>query len=103
MSARPALVLLLAALALPASALEVNSASQAELEQLRGVGVALSDRLLAERAAQPFADWADLMRRVPGIAARQARRLSEQGLTVAGRRYAGDNPPPASAPISESK
>jgi competence protein ComEA len=73
---------------LDAAALELNTASQAELEQLRGIGVALSERLLAERAQRPFDDWADLRRRVPQVAGRRAEQLSQQGLRVADKPYA---------------
>jgi competence protein ComEA len=73
----------------PAAApdLDVNTATQAQLEQLRGIGVAMSEKLLSERAKQPFADWADLIARVPGVSARSAARLSEQGLRVGERAY----------------
>jgi competence protein ComEA len=74
-----------------AAALDVNTATQAQLEQLRGIGVAMSERLLAERARLPFADWADLIARVPGMGRRGAARLSEQGLRVGEQPYA---PPP---------
>lgn len=70
--------------ALPALAqaeVEANTASRAELESMPGLGPALVQRLLA---ARPFADWADLMRRVPGVKAAAARRLSDAGLRVAG-------------------
>ena len=73
---------LLAALPFAASALELNTASQAELEQLKGIGVALSERLLEEREKRPFTDWADLIKRVPGIAQKQASRLSAAGLRI---------------------
>jgi competence protein ComEA len=72
-------------------AVDVNTATQAQLEQLRGIGVAMSERLLAERARLPFADWADLIARVPGMGRRGAARLSEQGLRVGEQPYA---PPP---------
>lgn len=85
----------IAAAALPAwpgwaatQPLDVNTATQAQLEQLRGIGVAMSERLLAERARQPFTDWADLIERVPGLGAKGATRLSEQGLRVGDRPYA---------------
>jgi competence protein ComEA len=51
----------------------------------------MSEKLLAERAKQPFADWADLIARVPGVSARNAERLSAQGLRVGERAY---EPPP---------
>lgn len=74
--------------ALPALAqpteVEANTATRAELESLPGLGPALAQRLLD---ARPFRDWADLLRRVPGIKAASARRLSAAGLRVAGAPY----------------
>jgi competence protein ComEA len=81
---------LLWAAALPATGqaeLEANTASRAALESLPGVGPALAQRLLA---ARPFADWAELMQRVPGIKAATARKLSAAGLRVAGRPFGSD-------------
>jgi competence protein ComEA len=83
----------LAAVAGVAAAVEVNTASRAQLEALPGLGVATTDSVLAERARAPFADWADLLRRVKGLK-RAAATLSAAGLTVAGEPYA----PAASAP-----
>ena len=82
-----ALLLAAGAPAAAATELDLNTATQAQLEQLRGIGVALSEKLLAERARQPFADWRDLIARVPGIGARGAARLSAQGLRVDGRAW----------------
>ena len=78
----------LAARAAP-PALELNQASQAELEQLPGIGPDLSERLLAARRQAPFADWTDLRRRVKGLGPVRAQRLSDAGLRVAGRAYPG--------------
>lgn len=84
-----ALSLLLAAACLPAFAqLEVNRASQAELETLRGVGPQLSARILQAREDRPFNDWEDLRRRVAGFGPAQSARLSREGLTVAGAAFA---------------
>lgn len=66
---------------------ELNTASQAELERLRGIGVSLSERLLTARAEARFRDWADLLQRVPGLGRAGARRLSHQGLRVDGVAY----------------
>jgi competence protein ComEA len=77
-----------------AAAIELNTASQAELERIKGIGVALSQRLMAERRARPFADWQDLAARVPGIGPRVAQRLSAQGLRVNGE---GVDPPARAA------
>ena len=90
-----AAVLLLAALT--ALATEVNSASQAELERIKGIGPALSQRLLDERAKAPFQDWADLLKRAGGVKTAAAARLSAAGLTVNGSGYADL---PATTPAS---
>jgi competence protein ComEA len=70
------------ALAAAQTETEVNTASRAQLESVPGLGPALVQRLLAGR---PFADWSDLMRRVPGVKAAMARKLSATGLRVAGQ------------------
>lgn len=66
---------------------EVNTANQAELEQVKGVGPQLSTRILAERIQAPFRDWADLQARLKGIGPAKAQRLSDAGLTVQGRHW----------------
>lgn len=67
--------------------IELNQASEAQLDSLLHVGPALSQRMLGQRQQAPFADWADLIRRVPGIGPRRARQLSAQGLRIEGRAY----------------
>ena len=66
----------------PAWALEVNHATEAELDGLRGLGPAFTRRILSERDIRPFTDWPDLMRRVSGMGGVTAQKLSAQGLTV---------------------
>lgn len=83
------------ALTLPAQALEVNQASAAELDGLRGVGPGLSTPMLDERAKAPFKDWADLTARIKGLGPRNAARLSDQGLRVNGQAY--ERPAPAAS------
>lgn len=68
-------------------ALELNSASLAQLESLPGIGPALAERLLSARAQGLFTDWADLRRRVRGIGPKLARSLSAQGLRVNGQTW----------------
>lgn len=68
-----------------ATPIDINGASEADLDSLDGVGPALTARILAQRAQAPFADWADLMRRVKGIRMATARRLANQGVTVNGQ------------------
>ena len=78
-----------AALLLPgwASAVEVNRASEADLDGVRGLGPATTRQILAEREKSPFKDWQDLRRRVQGIGVVSARQLSAQGLTVNGQAF----------------
>jgi len=63
-------------------ALEINQASEAELDGLKGIGPALSGKILQARENGPFQDWADLMRRVKGIRPKSAEQFSGAGLTV---------------------
>ena len=78
---KTALLLMLGLLA-PVWALEVNHATEAELDGLRGLGPVFTRRILTERSLRPFADWPDLMRRVAGMGPVTAQNLSAQGLTV---------------------
>jgi len=78
-----------------AQALEINQASEAELDSVRGMGPAMSRAILAERERKPFADWTDLMRRVKGIRSASAERFSAQGLTVNGQTW---STPPSAKP-----
>lgn len=89
----------LAALLLPlaVSALELNVASRAQLEQLDGIGVVLAEQILVERGKAPFADWSDLRKRVKGIGAKRIRQWQAQGVTVGdehGAAQATAVPPP---------
>lgn len=67
-------------------ALEINQANEAELDSIKGMGPALSAKVLRAREQGPFKDWPDLMRRVSGIRAEKAQQFSAQGLTVQGQR-----------------
>ena len=73
--------------AMAAAALEINSASLAQLEALSGVGTALAARIVEERAQRSFSGWADAQRRVKGLGPKVAAQLSEQGLMVNGELY----------------
>lgn len=84
MAAHFTLMLFLSLGPMMAHALEVNQAQEMELDALRGVGPALSSRILQARAQAPFKDWPDLMARVTGMGPHKARALSREGLTVNG-------------------
>jgi competence protein ComEA len=71
-----------------ALALDINQANEAELDSVKGMGPALSAKVLKARAQGPFKDWQDLMQRVSGIRQNKAKQFSEQGLTVDGQAFA---------------
>ena len=68
---------------------EINNATEAELDSIRGIGPPMTRSILAERRAAPFDDWQDLMRRVKGIGPARAVQWSNDGLRVQGQAYAG--------------
>lgn len=77
-----ALVLLQSAVCF--AAVDVNSASAADLDGIKGIGPPLTRKILEERGKAPFKDWQDLMARVAGIKKAKAAALSKEGLTVNG-------------------
>ncbi|MCW5636502.1 MAG: helix-hairpin-helix domain-containing protein [Rubrivivax sp.] len=93
---RQLIATVLAAFALNAfAAVEINSASRAELETVKGVGPGLSAKILKAREAGEFKDWADMVQRVPGVGAASADKLSKGGLTVGGAAFDASKMPPA--------
>jgi competence protein ComEA len=87
-----ALLALLAASAF--AAVDVNNASEADLDSIKGIGPGTSSKILEQRKAGKFTDWADLIQRVPGIGDKRAAKLSAEGLTVNGAAHQG-----AAAPV----
>ncbi len=71
-----------------ALALDINQANEAELDSVKGMGPALSAKVLKARSQGAFKDWQDLMQRVTGIRHNKAQHFSEQGLTVNGQAFA---------------
>jgi competence protein ComEA len=79
--------LAMSTVSLAAAATDVNRASVAELETIKGIGPALSAKITSARQQAPFKDWADLVDRVSGLGPTHAQRFSQAGLTVAGAAY----------------
>jgi len=79
----------------PCFALDANTATEAELDSVRGIGPPTTRRILAERDKAPFTGWADFMQRVKGIRAPTASRYAAQGFTVNGQAF--ETPPPSPA------
>lgn len=85
-----ALLALLSAAAF--AAVDVNKASQGELETIKGIGPTMSTKIVDARKSGPFADWSDLQTRVKGVGHGNASKFSADGLTVNGTAYAGTAP-----------
>lgn len=68
-------------------AIDINHASEADLDGLRGLGPATTRIILSERDKAPFRNWQDLLARVKGIGPASAAKLSAEGLTVNGQAY----------------
>ncbi|HEX6703576.1 MAG TPA: DUF655 domain-containing protein [Albitalea sp.] len=97
-----ALLALCAAAAL-AAGVDINKASQAELEALKGIGPSAATKILAERQKGSFKDWGDVMQRVGGIKQAKAAKLSEAGLTVNGEGFKGAPAAKGDKPAKEKK
>jgi competence protein ComEA len=80
------------------AAVDINKATVADLDSIKGIGPSTSAKMLDQRKTTPFKDWADLIQRVPGIGDKRAAKLSAQGLTVNGEAFK-----PADKPTVEKK
>lgn len=68
------------------AAVEINTADQAALDGIAGIGPATSKAILEERKKSGnFRDWADLEQRVRGIGEKNSVKLSAAGLVVNGQ------------------
>jgi competence protein ComEA len=88
--------LLTLASAMAFAAVDVNKATQAELEAVKGIGPSMATRILDARKASAFKDWSDFTDRVKGVGPGNAAKFSAEGMTVAGAPY-------AAAPAAEAK
>ena len=62
---------------------EINTATDEQLQSLRGIGPAMAGRIIAERARAPFSSLADLDERVKGVGTITLRRWVTDGLVLA--------------------
>jgi competence protein ComEA len=92
------LALVLALSASLAAAVEVNTADQAALESVKGIGPVHAKAIIDERAKNgPFKDADDLATRVKGIGSKSVKNLEAAGLTIN-----GSAAPPSGAKSSKS-
>ena len=71
------------------AAVDVNKATAAELDAVKGIGPAISGKILDERKKGEFKNWADFIGRVKGLGEKSAAKFSAEGLTVSGAAYTG--------------
>jgi competence protein ComEA len=83
------------------AAVDVNKATQAELEAIKGIGPSISGKILDERKKGNFKDWPDLVERVKGVGDGNAAKFSTEGLTVNGQGFSGAAAP-AAKPAAKS-
>jgi competence protein ComEA len=86
-----------------AQQIDLNKATEIELDGLKGVGPVLTQAVMDERKKAPFKDWEDATSRVKGLGPQKASSLSEQGLRVQGSAYTvkvADKKPAASKEVS---
>lgn len=93
--------LLLSALAF--AAVDVNKATEAELTTIKGIGPAMSARILAERKTSSFKDWPDFIERVKGVGESTATKFSAEGLTVNGSSYKNKAGKPATKDAKDAR
>ena len=75
------------------AAVDVNKATAAELDGIKGIGPSISGKIIEERKKGTFKDWNDLISRVSGIGQTSAARFSASGLTINGGAYSGSAAP----------
>ena len=71
------------------AAVDVNKATAAELDGIKGIGPGISTKIVDERKKGTFKDWNDFISRVKGVGEGNAAKFSAEGLTVGGAAYKG--------------
>ncbi len=82
-----AIVAMLFWTAIAMAAVDVNQATEAELDSVKGIGPGTSKLIVTERKKGDFKDWDDFITRVKGVGEKRAEHLSDAGLTVGGKAY----------------
>lgn len=74
------------------AAVDVNKATAADLDGLKGIGPGISGKIVDERKKGDFKDWNDFIARVNGVGDKNAAKFSAEGMTVGGASYKGTAP-----------
>jgi len=81
------------------AAVDVNKGTAADLDGIKGIGPAMSKRILDARKTGEFKDWPDFMQRIKGVKEKKAEKLSAEGLTVNGQAFGGQASAPAAVSV----
>jgi competence protein ComEA len=82
---------------------DINKASQAQLEEVKGIGPAMSTRILDERKKSAFKNWDDVVERVKGVGPGNAAKFSANGLTVNGEAFTASSTATAKTKTEKTK
>jgi competence protein ComEA len=86
------------------AAVEVNTADEAALTSVKGVGPATARHIIEERDKRgPYKDAADLAERVSGIGPKSVAKLQDAGLTIAAKGAAAATPAAGAAPAKTAR
>ena len=85
------------------AAVDINTATEADLDSVKGIGPGTSTKILEARKASPFKNWGDVMQRVSGIGDKRAAKLSAEGLTVNGASYKPSDKPAVEKGAADKK
>lgn len=77
------------------AAVDVNKATAAELDGIKGIGPGISTKILDERKKGNFKDWNDFVERVKGVGDGNAAKFSAEGMTINGTAFKGATAAPA--------
>lgn len=84
------------------AAVDVNKATEAELDGIKGIGPVTTKLIISERKKGEFKNWDDFVTRVKGVGDKSAAKFSAEGLTVSGASYPGASAAPAKAQATKT-
>ena len=85
------------------AAVDVNKATAAELDGIKGIGPGLSGKIIEERKHGAFKDWNDFIQRVRGVGEASAGKFSAEGMTVNGKGFKASATAPTQAATTAPK